>query len=78
MTPRQQFARSVRKVMLEHIVRRSVSEPPQDGTLTIVDNGSVHRWGSRRATARFKGNEWVGKNGKALTFAPTIWIEVRR
>ena len=77
MTPRQQFAATVRKALQEYIVRRPVSEAPHE-ELVIVDNGTADRWGRMRATGRLKDGRWVGENGQALTFAPTIWIEVRR
>ena len=75
---RQQLVEAVRKTILDLVERRPVSELPADGTLGIVDNGTLQRWGTRRATARFKGGRWVRDNGGQLPFEPTVWVSIRK
>lgn len=77
-SPRQQLTESVRRVILANIERRPISDEPDEGTVSMVDDGSLERWGDRRACATFRGGRWRRANGGDLPFEPTIWLGLRQ
>lgn len=72
MSPRQELARAVQKALLDAMERLPLSDQPQDGTHTLVDDGRV------RAQAIFRNGQWVRPGGKALDFHPTHYLRFKR
>jgi hypothetical protein len=53
--------------------RRPVSDPPPDGTVCFVDNGTKDGWRHGQHVAVYQDGEWSGGKGKRLRFKPTFW-----
>jgi hypothetical protein len=77
MSARAELARRFRAVIMETIERRPIAELPEEGTLTLVDNGTLGRLGDRRAEARFRNGRWMRPGGGALPFTPMFWVRWR-
>lgn len=76
--PRQKLAAAFYQAVHDKLTRRPISEAPEEGRLSVVDNGTVDRYGDRRACATFKGGKWCRANGQPLPFEPTIWMDWQR
>lgn len=74
---RATFAKTVRDTILATIERVPTSEQPDEGFLSLVDNGTLTRFGDKRSLANFKGGKWVRSNGGELPFVPTIWLRFK-
>lgn len=74
MNARQELAAKFRAAILETVERVPVSEVPDEGTQSCIDDGA------RRIRARFRRGEWVRSNGQALPagFVPTHWVRIRK
>jgi citrate lyase gamma subunit len=76
---RQELGRQVREAILELVDRVPISELPEEGTHSLVDNGGLDWLCTRRCEAIFKEGRWVeATDGQALTFQPTYWVRIRK
>ena len=77
MSPRQQLAEQVRKIILDTTERLPVTVTPPDGTWSCVDDGDALGNCTRRVQARFRDGQWKRPNGTDLPWTPTHWVRFK-
>jgi hypothetical protein len=76
---RQELGRQVREAILGLVDRVPISETPEEGTVSLVDNGGPAWLCTRRCEAIFKEGHGVrAKDGRPLTFQPAYWVRIRK
>lgn len=68
----------LRAALLAMVERRPISDLPDEGAVSFVDNGTEVSPGSRRVAAKFKDGKWVRLNGQPIPFEPTHWFRIHK
>lgn len=56
-------------------VRRPASMLPEDGTMCLIDRGTVER-ADRYTPATYRDGKWCNLSGRPFSQPPTFWTEM--